>query len=279
MIVYSNFGGLGDALLVQSIALQKAKEIGACVGVAHPYPELIGASQEIRHIAVSPTILKAKHALLRLKGKQLVETPMYYSKHFANDKASEQSILNWMSARAGLVEPLTKPFIPYISAKEDILKELGLWDTNYLIVQSQAKKDSPQKQYPMDKLKSVVARLKVEIFTIQIGQAADEDIGSDLDLRGRTSLKALMELLKNSKGLLGLVSFPMHLQAALEGDAVIIYGGSELPVQSGYPTFDNIFSHPECSPCWSKSCPYDLKCMKEIGEQVVVDACMKMIKK
>jgi ADP-heptose:LPS heptosyltransferase len=74
---------------------------------------------------------------------------------------------------------------------------------------------------------------------------------------------------------LGQVGFPMHLARAVDRPAVIVYGGREMPWQSGYPCNANLSTPLPCAPCWRwNACdnPIERECMRRIGVDEVVAA-------
>jgi hypothetical protein len=55
-----------------------------------------------------------------------------------------------------------------------------------------------------------------------------------------------------------------------------VYGGRELPQQSGYSCNENLTQRPPCSPCWRwNRCEYDRVCMTEISSSVVIEAVLR----
>jgi lipopolysaccharide heptosyltransferase II len=85
------------------------------------------------------------------------------------------------------------------------------------------------------------------------------------DLSGQLPLHELVYVLAWSRLLLCNDSGPMHLAAAVGTPVVAIFGSTE-PIRTGpLGPSHKILHHPvECSPCFLKECPIDLRCMKAI---------------
>jgi ADP-heptose:LPS heptosyltransferase len=81
-----------------------------------------------------------------------------------------------------------------------------------------------------------------------------------------TTVRQMASLIKVANVYVGPDSGPMHVAAAVGTKSVIIFG--PIPHQARvqhYPTHVPIQSlHLECCPCWYRTCPFDLKCMKDI---------------
>jgi ADP-heptose:LPS heptosyltransferase len=70
----------------------------------------------------------------------------------------------------------------------------------------------------------------------------------------------------------------MHLARAVETRAVIIYGGRELPSQSGYVANLNLASDVPCAPCWRyDDCAGNKVCMDMITPAAVINAVEEVL--
>jgi len=96
------------------------------------------------------------------------------------------------------------------------------------------------------------------------------------NLAGKTSLRELMALLKQSRVLLTNDTGPMHVAAAL-GTPVVVPFGSTSPEFTGPGLPDEtrhrlVQSDAPCSPCFLRECPIDFRCMTGISVERVVEA-------
>lgn len=110
----------------------------------------------------------------------------------------------------------------------------------------------------------------------QIAAALD---GKCTNLVGQTSLERLIEELRGCRLLLTNDTGTMHL-ATLVGVPVVAIFGSTEPRLTGPLGEGNrvIRRHVECSPCFLRECPIDLRCMHAVGAAEVADAVLAMLK-
>ncbi len=135
------------------------------------------------------------------------------------------------------------------------------------------------KEWITERYQDLVNKLNVTYNFIQLGSASDTPLENVLDMRGKTTIRETAAILKKSKLLVSHVGFMMHLARAVDCRAVIIYGGREMPEQSGYGCFHNIYSPVACSPCWLHNrCDFDHRCMTMINTEVVKNAIDEQMK-
>lgn len=130
------------------------------------------------------------------------------------------------------------------------------------------------KDYPPSLFSQVTVSLQAKgLRLVQIGAPSDPLLEGAVDLRGRTSQREAAALLASSRLLLGLEGGLMHLARAVNLPAVIIYGGRQLSLETGYRSNTNLSSAPSCAPCWGWShCPHSLSCLSDIPPLAVVEA-------
>lgn len=131
------------------------------------------------------------------------------------------------------------------------------------------------KEWVPDRMQAVVHALRDEYTIVQLGTAGDPPLDGCVDLRGKASLRESAAVIANSTLFLGQVGFLMHLTRAVDRPAVIIFGGRELPWQSGYSCNTNLATSLPCSPCWRwNACDNEIErlCMHMISVEQVVDA-------
>ena len=131
------------------------------------------------------------------------------------------------------------------------------------------------KEWFPDRFQRVVDALRGDYTLVQLGSAKDPPLDGCLDLRGKTSIRESAAILANSTVFLGQVGFLMHLTRAVDRPAVIVYGGREMPWQTGYSCNTNLYTELYCSPCWRwNAChnPVERDCMRRIDVDEVVSA-------
>lgn len=127
-------------------------------------------------------------------------------------------------------------------------------------------------------MQEVVDFLGSSFEIIQIGSQKDSRLAGVTDYCGKTTIREAGLLLRKGIMFLGLEGALMHMARAVDCPSVIVWGGRLKPYQIGYPCFENVTVDLECSPCWlPNACPHDLKCMKEISSESVIDACEKIL--
>lgn len=135
------------------------------------------------------------------------------------------------------------------------------------------------KQWPTERMQQVVAALAQDGHQIvQVGLPSEPPLAGATDLRGKLTLRETGAVLSQSRLFIGLVGGLMHMSRAVDCRAVIVYGGRELALQSGYRANVNLAAFPDCAPCYLRSrCPHDLVCLTEISAEAVVRAARSQL--
>jgi heptosyltransferase II len=97
---------------------------------------------------------------------------------------------------------------------------------------------------------------------------------------GQTTLDQLIDELRQCRLLLTNDTGTMHLAALLGVPVVAVFGSTEPrltgPLGNGHTILRH---HVECSPCFLRECPIDLRCMKAVSADEVADAVLSMLAK
>ncbi|MFZ4775171.1 MAG: lipopolysaccharide heptosyltransferase II [Terrimicrobiaceae bacterium] len=143
----------------------------------------------------------------------------------------------------------------------------------------------PAKRWPAKRFREVITQINSlqACRWVVVGTAADSELAKELcagfdnvaDLTGKTTLEGLMETLSGLSALLTNDTGTMHLADFLGVPLVAIFGSTE-PSLTGprAPTSLVIRHQVECSPCFLRECPIDLRCMNEIATSSVVEAVL-----
>jgi ADP-heptose:LPS heptosyltransferase len=135
---------------------------------------------------------------------------------------------------------------------------------------------TPNKDWPAEYWLDLLELLLRRYTVVEIGAqtAPDQQLRDGyIDLRGKTTLGGLAAAIAACDLHVGPISGPVHIAAAANRPAVVIYGGYEDPRCSRYPGNVNLYTPLTCSPCWLRTpCPYEKKCLVEISPQTVFDA-------
>lgn len=117
-------------------------------------------------------------------------------------------------------------------------------------------------------------------------RAAGDPIAAELgdhceNLLGQTTLAELITTLRGCDALLTNDTGAMHLAAWLGVPTVAVFGSTDPDLTSplAAPGRVRILRHQvECSPCFLRKCPIDLRCMKAVTADEAVEAVLAMIR-
>lgn len=100
-----------------------------------------------------------------------------------------------------------------------------------------------------------------------------------INLAGLTTLRELAAMISLCNGFVTNDSGPMHIADAV-GTSVIAIFGSTCKYRTG-PYSGGTIIHKEtaCSPCFSRTCPLDFRCMEKISVEEVYHACVRVLQK
>ncbi|PWU06589.1 MAG: lipopolysaccharide heptosyltransferase II [Verrucomicrobia bacterium] len=113
-------------------------------------------------------------------------------------------------------------------------------------------------------------------ITQEIISGLPKDIISDLT--GKTDMAQLISELVSVRLLLTNDTGTMHLASLLGVPVVAIFGSTEPLLTAPFGNRNRILRHQvECSPCFLRTCPMDLRCMKEITVQQVTAAILEIL--
>lgn len=125
---------------------------------------------------------------------------------------------------------------------------------------------SQNQEWPVGNWEQFVDELP-ECTFIQIGLSNEVPIKGTIDLRGKTTFRQALALLKYSMSFVGVVSAFSHATNAFNLPGVVLFGASS-PKIWGHENNINLYTNLPCSPCidllYNSSCPYDKRCMTSI---------------
>lgn len=281
-IVLSFANTIGDDLLCTIPARDLNEKKKEKVWVLTAYPELFKGNPFVAKAIkknkagnVNPAIKKYfNHFSIK------IIYPWYTSYNNITDQdiSPSKHIVHLMCEKVNIESPsIIKPFI-YLS---DYEKKKGELYKNQICVHSTgsgARHYMANKDWFTDRFEEVVAYLNSDYSVLQIGLSTDPLLKGTIDLRGKTTIRETASILFNSKFFIGQVGFLMHLARAVDCRSVILYGGRESPLQTGYDFNINLYSSINCSPCWySNYCPNNKICMDIIRADDVIRAVEKLL--
>ena len=204
-----------------------------------------------------------------------------YSTHFENGQTPPPHHVISCFCRCAGIKGLVA-LRPYLFLGKDERKA-GRLVPRQIAIQSSglgARYHIANKEWYAERFQAVVSALKSKYSFVQIGSHLDPAVAGVLDLRGKTRIRETAAILAESLVFVGLAGFLMHLARTVECRSVIVYGGRELPSQTGYTCNENLCSRLDCSPCWQHAnCRHDRECMKMIEAGAVVEAIERQVER
>jgi len=137
---------------------------------------------------------------------------------------------------------------------------------------------SANQMWPVEEWNKLVSVMPDCTF-IQLGVPREEKVEGAVDMRGKTSVRESMALVKHAAGFVGVVSFLSHVTNAFDTRGVVLFGPSSIAVW-GHANNINVSKNLPCSNClaWLKvKCPYGKPCMRLITVQQVKEAIRQQI--
>jgi ADP-heptose:LPS heptosyltransferase len=119
-----------------------------------------------------------------------------------------------------------------------------------------------------------------EYTFIQIGRSFEDKVEGAVDLRGKTSFREALSILKSSLSFVGVVSSFSHATSAFGTPGVVLFGAST-PKIWGHPNNINLYKSLRCAPCvdllLNSPCPYGSPCMSGITVEEVRNALLSQL--
>ncbi|HEY0780690.1 MAG TPA: hypothetical protein VGD56_22220 [Gemmatirosa sp.] len=265
------FGGIGDELLLTTVVHELRRRGRHGTWVFTEYPELWAnnAGDDL----VLPWDRRHATWAEAFGWNLILPHYCYYDEARDADIPSAHHILRVMCERVGILGSITRKPRIVLTADEHASGERV---PDQVAIQSAglaARFAAKTKQWFPERYQGVVDAMRGDVNFVQLGSTDDPPLTGALDLRGRTTIRESAAILARSLAFVGQVGMPMHLARAVDCRAVIVYGGRELPAQTGYSGNENLYVPVPCSPCWKvNTCPYDLECLREVTTDDVVAA-------
>lgn len=275
--VLSFGGGLGDQLLLSALAREFQLKGEPRVWISTYVPELFVGNPDVERV-VKPDSSREQWFIVRFGGRQVRPDYSPYIPEERRDMPPKKHLLAIMCEQAGISGQVS--LRPYLHLTRNEIKAGRLFEKQVVIQNTgqSSKHFMWTKEWYPDRFQEVVNALKPHFNFIQVGGKNDPKLEGAHDFRGRTSIRESAALLANSVFFVGLVGFLMHLARAVDCRAVILYGGRELPSQSGYPCNENLTGQTACSPCWRRDdCPGQRACMDQITSKHVIDGVQRCL--
>jgi ADP-heptose:LPS heptosyltransferase len=129
----------------------------------------------------------------------------------------------------------------------------------------QTKSSKFMKDWPISKWESLVRRNKNYTF-IHLGDNSAHNIKGTVDMRGKTTIREAIAIIKFSKLFIGIDSFMAHACAAVNTPGIVLFGPTS-KVDLGHSSNINISKNICIPPCYDFKCTLNKKCMNDIDVQ------------
>lgn len=167
----------------------------------------------------------------------------------------------------------------YLSPKEDqwAIDFLGKYPGTTVAIHITSE-SSKNNRWHLDSWEELVKR-HPDITFVQIGIASEEKVEGAVDMRGQTTLRQAIALVKHTDSFVGVESFFGHSTNAFDKKGVVLFTDSS-PDVWGHDNNINIYKRLSCAPCYevlnAMQCPYNNECKDHTVDEVS-EALMKQL--
>lgn len=169
----------------------------------------------------------------------------------------------------------------YLTEKEDekAVKELKKYKTP--VIMHITSIFSRNQMWPLSNWVDLVRQMPDCTF-LQVGSSEEDKVEGAIDLRGKTTFREGLALLKHSASFVGVVSSFSHATNAFNIPGVVLFGPST-PLIWGHDNNINLFRDMRCSPCVdvlaNAVCPYGKICVDSITVEEVRTGLTRQLQK
>jgi hypothetical protein len=265
--------GIGDDLLCSTVAHELKKRGAGRIVMFSRYPSLFEHNPDVAAVYHYgyPTVGR----MWRWGYGCVVPQFSVYDEQRDRDVFPNEHLLATMCRIAGITGTIElRPYMTLLASE----KAAGKLLDNQVAIQSGGLGQMKNKDWLPERYQAVSDQLAHRFGVVHLGQKTDPPIQGALDLRGKTTLRESAAILASSRVFVGQVGFLMHLARAVDCRSVIVYGGREEPLVSGYRVNENMVGRTICSPCWQRNkCDYGRECMRIIEPDAVVVAVRRQL--
>jgi ADP-heptose:LPS heptosyltransferase len=259
-------GGIGDELMCTPIFREIKRLNPAChITFVSRHPELFRKNPNLEAVEKYTRDSKSKGTVL----------------NYAHAVPPSRPLITLMAECAGLELHATELDPPEVTPSEIVQSKLNSIPGPRIVVQPLSSRWTPNKIWPANYWVELIRMLTAHFDVIEVGTETllpKNELGVRFhSFAGATELHDFAWLISQANVFIGPTSGGMHLANAFKIPSVIIHGGYESPEGYQYSRLIPFYNAVECAPCWlTTPCPYDLKCLRQIGPKVVAEAVFKM---
>ena len=273
-VIFFGFG-IGDDLLCTALARELKKRGAGKIVMFSKYSALFEQNPDISGVYDRGLQTIGRQWTWGYSG--IVPQYSLYDPQTDRDNFRKEHLIATMCRIAGLTGTVgIRPYLTLLPSE----KAAGELVENQIAIQSGGLGTIKNKDWFPERYQAVVDLLKNDFGIVHLGQKTDPPLEGALDLRGKTTLRESAAILASSRVFVGQVGFLMHLARAVDCRSVIVYGGREEPLVSGYRENENIVGLTPCAPCWQRNkCDYGHECMRMIEPEEVIAAVRSQLKR
>ncbi|WP_217602936.1 glycosyltransferase family 9 protein [Chitinophaga sp. GbtcB8] len=267
-----SWGGFGDAVLVTpALRAIKKKKPGSYLIVYCPHKQIALFKRNPNIDLLIPLYFFNKPVF----SPAYIFFPKFFRDNnlsrYPLEKVTTVSVRTTLGAFLG-VRVTNEPLEISLSAKEDA------WAVRLLSGYSQKKKvvihitsdHSPNSHWKLERWNQLVAA-HPDIDFIQLGLAKEEGVTNAIDLRGKTTLRQALSIIKHADSFVGIESFFAHVTNAFQKRGVVLFMDAT-PMLWGHQNNINMYKKLSCSPCFvtldGYKCPYGQECAEHTVAEV-----------
>jgi ADP-heptose:LPS heptosyltransferase len=167
----------------------------------------------------------------------------------------------------------------FLSEKEEAAARQQLAPYRIPVVIHISSRASKNQEWPLENWEALVREMPGCTF-IQLGVPTEASVAGAVDLRGKTTFRQALALLKHAAGFAGVVSAFSHATNAFGTPGVVLFGAST-PTVWGHANNINIYKNWRCAPCidllFGSKCPYAKACITAISVEEVRQALSRQL--
>jgi ADP-heptose:LPS heptosyltransferase len=262
------FGAPGDTILTTVV----------CRNLKARYPHI-----RINCITPNPELIQYNPCIAYLnRAESFFYLPVWYL-DILESKEPDRNVLRNLFDKLGIKEFLYKSKV-YLTEKEVDVARDKLKDLKRPLIAINVMSRELVKTWILENWEKLLKLLKDIGTIIQLGDEREPYFDNVIRFAGRVSQRESIAILSFARIFIGGPSFLMHAANGANIPSIIIYGGRETPINTGYSDNVNLYVKVDCGPCWihtsrGQQCHNDMKCMRMITPEMVYDKVIEVLER
>ena len=222
-LAYAGGAGIGDQLMLSTVARELKRRGHGRVFVLTEYPDLFRHNADVGGTAIPGT--RQGESFIEQSDRRCLDLTYLINYNLVTEERDQppDPILAYLCRMAGVTGRVD--LRPYVTLS-DAERGWGAPYCGYIAVQSTAggaRSRSLNKEWFPERFAEVAAHLIKSHAVVQVGSAQDPPVPCTHDLRGGTSLRQLAAVFSHCRMYVGLEGMPMHMARAVDCPSVIVY--------------------------------------------------------